>query len=516
MQKLAAALLLCLLAACTQPRGDQPVSQTLSHPNIVYILADDMGYGDISYLNKGSKIPTPYLDGLAREGIHFTDAHSNSAVCTPTRYGILTGRYAFRTRLKSGVLWGYSPSLIEPGRLTVASFLKQNGYETACIGKWHLGLDWVRKDPAQPIPDVANNDPVPPGFKDNVNYEAAAKGGPADHGFDYSYIIPASLDMSPYLYLRNGKAVQAPTAYTEGKNQKVDGRGVFWREGKMSPDFDFYGVLPRFIEEAVQFVEEKAKQPEQKPFFLYLPLAAPHTPWVPGPEVANASGAGTYGDFVVMVDQMVGKVLAALERNGLKENTLVIFTSDNGADWNPADIEGSGHQANHIFRGRKADIYEAGHRIPFIARWPGNIPAGASSDQTMCTTDLLATVAGLLNQPLPEGTGEDSYNMLPAFKGEKLDHPLREATVHHSLQGFFAIRKGPWKLTTRLGSGGFSLPQTVEPQQGEAPQTLYNLDQDPGETNNLYFEHPEVVQELAQLLERYQQQGHSRPVEKAL
>lgn len=507
---------MCFLASCGQPQVENQYNQASNPPNIIYILADDLGYGDISYLNTKSKIPTPHLDGLAQEGIHFTDAHSSSAVCTPTRYGILTGRYAFRTRLKSGVLWGYSPSLIEPGRLTVASFLKQNGYETACIGKWHLGLDWVKKDPAQPIPDVAGNDPVPADFADNVDYGAAVQNGPADHGFDYSYIIPASLDMSPYLYLRNNKAVQVPTAFTDGKDQKVEGRGVFWREGKMSPDFNFYGVLPRFIEEAVQFVEQKAAQKEQKPFFLYLPLAAPHTPWVPGPEVANASGAGTYGDFVVMVDQMVGKVLAALDQNGLKENTLIIFTSDNGADWNPADIEGSGHLANHIFRGRKADIYEAGHRIPFIARWPGIIPAGAASDQTMCTTDLLATLAGLLNQPLPEGAGEDSYNMLPAFKGEKLDHSLREATIHHSLHGFFAIRKGPWKLTTRLGSGGFSQPQTVEPKEGEAPQTLYNLTNDPGETTNLYLAHPEVVKELAALLEQYQQQGHSRPMKKTL
>jgi arylsulfatase A-like enzyme len=511
MRKLIYSLLFGILTGCTQLKVENKNHQAPPPPNIIYILADDLGYGDISYLNKDSKIPTPHLDGLAQEGIHFTDAHSNSAVCTPTRYGILTGRYAFRTSLTSGVLWGYSPALIEPSRVTVASFLKQNGYETACIGKWHLGLDWARKDPTRIIPEVTGNAPVPPDFEDNVNYEAVVKGGPADHGFDYSYIIPASLDMSPYLYLRNGKAVQAPTAYTAGKDQKVDGRGVFWREGKMSPDFDFYGVLPTFIGEAVQFVEEKAAQKGQKPFFLYLPLAAPHTPWVPGPVVANASGAGTYGDFVVMVDQMVGKVLAALDKNGLKENTLIIFTSDNGADWNPTDIENSGHHANHIFRGRKADIYEAGHRIPFIARWPGTIPAGASSDQTICTTDLLATVAGLLDQPLPEGAGEDSYNMLPAFKGEQPDHALREATIHHSLHGHFAIRKGPWKLTTSLGSGGFSQPQAVEPKEGQAPQTLYNLANDPGETMNLYLAHPEVVKELAGLLEQYQQQGYSRP-----
>ena len=501
------------LSACGSA-PNKPLNQVepdTQKPNIIYILADDLGYGDISYLNRESKIPTPNLDALAKEGISFTDAHTNSSVCTPTRYGILTGRYAFRSELKSGVLWGYSPSLIEPGRLTVASFLMQNGYQTACIGKWHLGLDWVKKDPSQPIPDIKGNDPLPADFEDNVDYQVPAQGGPADHGFDYSYIIPASLDMSPYLYLRNNKAIEAPTAYTSGKSQEKDGRGIFWREGKMSPGFDFYKVLPTFIEEAINYIGERMTRNEQKPFFLYLPLAAPHTPWVPVSEVENASEAGTYGDFVFMIDQMVGEILQTLDKNGLKENTLVIFTSDNGADWNPSDMEKTGHFSNYIFKGRKADIYEAGHRVPFIARWPGIIPAGAVSDQTMCSTDLFATLAGLLNQPLPEGAGEDSFNMFPALRGDQLNTSIREATIHHSLNGFFAIRKGDWKLTTSLGSGGFSTPVHIEPEEREAPQTLYNLASDPQEINNLYFEHPEIVKELNLLLEKYKIQGYSRP-----
>ncbi len=495
-------------------KPDEQATVATQKPNIIYILADDLGYGDISYLNEASKINTPHLDKLAQEGIHFTDAHSNSAVCTPTRYGILTGRYAFRTRLKEGVLWGYSPSLIEAGRMTVGTFLQQQGYHTACMGKWHLGLDWAKKNMARPIQDIQWDDTVAPDFDDNVDYQSEIQGGPADHGFDYSFIIPASLDMSPYCYIRNKKVVEAPTAFSKGKDQQTDGRGVFWRPGKMSPSFEFEAVLPTVTQEAIGYIDRQAAGKNEQPFFLYLALPAPHTPWLPTAEVKDASNAGRYGDFVVLVDQMIGKIEAALDKNNIKQNTLIMFTSDNGADWRPDDQAATNHDANYIYKGRKADIYEAGHRIPFIARWPSVIPAGTSSAQTMCTTDLLATLAGLFNQPLPNTAGEDSYNMLHAFKGEKITGQIREATIHHSLQGFFAIRKGKWKLTTQLGSGGFTDPKLIEPKPGEAPGTLYDVESDPEEKVNVYTEHPEVVNELTALLARYQQQGYSLPQQK--
>ena len=497
--------MICLLVmiqftSCSQSGKKDGTKEEDNFPNIVYVLADDLGYGDIEIYNPESKIPTPNLDELALNGLRFTDAHSNSAVCTPTRYGTITGRYSFRTRLKSGVLWGYSPPLISPDRETVASFLKKNGYTTACIGKWHLGLEWVKKDTSRKIPDIRWDDKVTPSFDDNIDYSKPVADGPSDHGFDYSYIIPASLDMIPYLYLLNGKAVEAPTAFTEGKSEKEDGRGVFWRAGTAAPGFDFNEVLPNFIDTACNYIKSHANQ--EKPFFLYLALPAPHTPWLPAQEYKGKSGAGRYGDFVVMVDDMVGKVIQTIEGMNISDNTLIIMTSDNGADWRPSDIEKYGHRANYIFKGRKADIYEGGHRIPYIARWDGVIKEGTTSDETMCSTDLMATVAGMINQPLPEGDGEDSFNFWPVFIGQSFSSPIRNATIHHSLDGFFAIRKGNWKFTPHRGSGGFTEPALIIPAEDEAPGTLYNLEEDPQERFNLYKENPDIVSELSELLEQ--------------
>jgi arylsulfatase A-like enzyme len=502
--------LLSFLTGMSKGEDKRQVESRLEKPNIIYILADDLGYGDLRCLNTESHIPTPNMDRLASDGVHFTDVHSNSAVCTPTRYGILTGRYAFRTRLKNGVLWGYSPSLVEQGKETVATFLKQNGYQTACIGKWHLGLDWEKNDSLKEIPIVVSDTKVPRDFNDNVDYSKIVKGGPSDHGFDYSLIIPGSLDMSPYCYIRNGKTVEAPNDYTEGKSEEVDGRGVFWRAGKMAPGFNFYQVLPNFVDSACIYINNHAHQ--HKPFFLYLPLPSPHTPWLPAKEYVGHSSAGRYGDYVGMVDDKIGMILKMVEKAGIEENTLIIVTSDNGSDWRPTDIEETGHRANYIYKGRKADIYEAGHRVPFIARWKGIIPAGIKSDEVMCTTDLMATLAGMLHQSLSDKIGEDSYNLWPAFTGKVYATPIREAIVHHSLDGFFSIRKGKWKFTPHLGSGGFTVPKLIEPTEGAVSGTLYNMETDPQEKINLYKQYPEIVAELSKLLEKYKKQGYSRPM----
>lgn len=489
-----------VLVSCTSKTSKKFLEEKKlddNRPNIVYILADDMGYGDLSSLNPNSGIQTPFMDRIVEQGMYFTDAHSNSAVCTPTRYGILTGRYAWRSRLKEGVLWGYDQPLIEADRTTVASFLSDNGYNTACIGKWHLGLGWQAKNMEKPIAKYEWDRVFEEGADSNVDFGKKVS-GPNTLGFNYSYIIPASLDMTPYLYLENEKATELPTAYTKGKSQDMDGRGVFWRPGEVAPSFDFYKVMDHLTFKATDYIAEQKHVKE--PFFLYFPLTAPHTPWLPTEVVNGKSDVGRYGDFVALVDKTVGAVLKALEESGKAENTLIIVTSDNGSNWTEEDKEHFEHRANYIYRGQKADIYEGGHRIPFIARWPGKIKPGSVSDQVLCTTDLLATLSGIVDKDLPDGAGEDSYNMLPAFTG-KAQKQIRDYTVHHSLNGFFAIRKGQWKLTTSLGSGGFTKPNKIVREKGQANATLYNLEEDPGETHDVYGEHPEVVGELMAILD---------------
>ena len=473
------------------------------HPNIIYILADDLGYGDLNCLNEKSQIPTPNMDRLKNEGIYFSDAHSNSAVCTPTRYGILTGRYCFRSNLKSGVLVGHSPSLIEKDRKTVADLLSSNGYNTACIGKWHLGLEWKKEDPEKPLFEGDEWSMV----NVNVDYSAPVPGGPTDFGFDYSYIIPASLDIQPYCYINNKKVVELPTDSTPGINEK---RGLFWRYGDIAPGFIFEEVLPVLTDKAVDYIKNWADNDHPSPFFLYFPLTAPHTPWVPTREFKGKSAAGDYGDFVVQVDFTVGQILNVLDSLRIADNTLIILTSDNGAHWTENDKEKYEHYANYIFKGQKADIWEGGHRVPFIARWPGHIKAGSTSKEVICHTDLIATCAGILNQTLPANAGEDSYNILPALLNENFDGSIREATIHHSMSGKFAIRKGKWKLITSLGSGGFTSPQNIEPTTEGPKGQLYNLETDIGETKNLYLENPEIVEQLTDLLDSYIKKGYSR------
>jgi arylsulfatase A-like enzyme len=465
-------------------------------PNIVFILADDMGYGDPACYCGQSKIPTPAMDLLASQGIRFTDAHTPSAVCTPTRYGVLTGRYCWRSSLKKGVLGGYSKPLIETDRLTVASLLKRHGYNTGCVGKWHLGLGWTTKAGAE-------------AGAETVDWEQPVTHGPQSLGFDYSYIIPASLDMDPYCWLENGRVVEPATARTPGSKRRWDGGGGFWRAGPMSPSFDFHDVLPTVTEKSVGFIE---RQTREKPFFLYVPLAAPHTPWMPTKEFRGRSQVDWYGDFIAQVDDAIGRIVQAVDDAGFGDNTLVIVTSDNGSHWPADQIDKFGYRANGPWRGQKADIHEAGHRVPFICRWPGRIKPGTRSDQTVCLVDLLATCAAVVGDKLSPETGPDSYNILPAMLDPALKEPIREATVHHSINGTFAIRQGPWKLVQRLGTGGFTPPQQIEPKPGGPEGQLYHLQDDPGERRNLWMERPDVVKRLAALLERYRQQGYSRPL----
>lgn len=475
----------------TQKCYSQPLRS--EHPvNIIYILADDLGIGDVSSCNARSAWTTPHIDRIASEGMLFTDAHSGSAVCTPTRYGILTGNYAWRTRLKSGVLWSFDDPLISRNEMTVGTLLQEHRYTTACIGKWHLGLGWQRVT----------------GYPDSIDYTRPIKGGPTEVGFDYFFGITASLDIPPYVYIENQYVTRVPDHYTENTSEMG-----WWRRGPTSPDFKHEEVLPLLTGKALAFIEKMATEKAGQPFFLYFALPSPHTPILPAPQFQGSSKTNPYGDFVLQVDWTVGQILNMLDDYQLSQHTLLIFTSDNGCS-PEADFESLasyGHDPSAGFRGAKADIFEGGHRIPFLARWPGKIEEGSISSQVICLTDLISTVAAILDHPLPMDAGVDSYNLLPALLN-KQEEPIREATVHHSVNGSFAIRQGDWKLILCPGSGGWSDPI---PGSSETltlpPYQLYNLSEDPGETINRYAEEPARSAAMLELMEKYQKQGRSTP-----
>jgi arylsulfatase A len=459
----------------------QAHAQNATPPNVVLILCDDLGYGDAAVYFPEARMRTPNIDRLAREGMRFTDAHSPSSVCTPTRYGLLTGRYAWRTQLKKGVLQGYSPALIEPGRETIASLLKKRGYRTGGFGKWHLGLGTAAK----------------------TDYAAEFRPSPNDYGFDEYFGIPASLDMPPYLYFRNRRTVEQPTA-TIADNGEVK-RGPFWRGGPIAPSFKMDQVIPECTRRACEFLEQSST-----PAFVYLALTGPHTPWVPSAKYKDRSKAGLYGDFVEEVDGAIGQVMETLARTGKEKNTLLIVTSDNGATWELRDAkEAAGHMANANWRGQKADIQEAGHRIPFLVRWPGRVAPRSLSTQTVCLTDVFATVAGAVGQPLAKDMAEDSFSLLPELEGRQKG-PLRPGIVHHSSTGLFSVRQGDWKLVLGRGSGGFTEPVEILVRPGEPEGELYNLKDDPHEDNDLYQDRPEVVARLTALLDKWKAAGRSR------
>lgn len=478
---LATAAMLSLLS-CTEKQ---------KQPNIVFILADDMGYGDVSYFDNNSKLKTENLDRMAQEGVVFTDAHSSSSVSTPTRYGILTGRYNWRSTLKNNVLYGYDKALIPADRETMASMLRKNGYTTAGIGKWHLGWDWDNIDAG----------------KDKVDFSKPVQNGPTTRGFDYFYGFCGSLDMAPYVYIENDMPTSLPDRETVN-----EGKYSWWRKGPTGADFVHEEVLPNLVDRACNYIKEKAKA--DQPYFLYLPLPAPHTPILPTEEFRGKSGIGEYGDFVLMVDAMVGKVLQAVKESGEDGNTIVVFTTDNGCS--PAagikEMEAQGHRPNSIYRGHKADLFDGGHRIPCILRWPeGTKPHEVR--QTVCLTDFYATFAAINGYKLMDSEGEDSYNLLPAIVSETEIDPIREATVHHSINGQFTIRQGDWKLLLSASSGGWSAPTPTDTLALDSlpPIQLYNMKDDPSETTNVEAEHPEIVSRLRALMAKYVREGRSTP-----
>jgi arylsulfatase A len=465
-------------------------------PNIVYVLADDLGYGDVKALNPNGKIATPNMDRLAVEGMAFTDAHGSASVCTPTRYSVITGRYNWRSRLQRGVLGGTSPHLIDPARLTVPALLKQHGYDTACIGKWHLGMDWVPKQAmAEPFPDGARDDEAW-----SVDYTRPVTNGPNALGFDYYFGVAASLDMPPFTYIENDHVTALPTVEKRWSH----------RSGPAAPGFEAVDVLPTLVRAAVDYIDQHAGGPR---FFLYLPLTSPHTPLVPSPEWTGKSGINAYADFVMETDWAVGEVLHALDRDGLAGNTLVIFTSDNGCASAAGfkELAAFGHDPSYVFRGRKSDIWDGGHRVPFLARWPGRIAPGSTSHELIGLGDLMATCADLLDVTLPGDAGEDSASILPALLGTTT-RPAHEAVVHHSVDGRFAIREGNWKLELCSGSGASSAPTDLAASKRRLPGVqLYDMTADVGERSNVEAQHPDIVSRLTQLLERYVEAGRSTP-----
>ncbi len=440
-------------------------------PNIVFLICDDLGYGDVHCLNpEHGKIATPGADRLASQGMIFTDAHSGSSVCSPTRYGVMTGRYSWRTKLQSGVVEGFAPSLIAKDRPTVASFLKSSGYHTAAIGKWHLNFEYL--DPKSGKPYSAKDFDTPP-------VGAKIPDGPITRGFDRYHGFHHARDM---------EAV-------------IEGDTVIEHDAVIH-------MLPRLQRKAVEFIDSRAGKDE--PFFLYLPLGSPHTPIVPAPEWQGRSGLGDYGDFVMQTDDVVVAVSEALERNGMTENTLFIFTSDNGCS-KAAGIDKlaeQGHLVSANLRGSKADIWDGGHRVPFIVRWPGKTAAGSKSDQLICLVDFFATAADIIGQPVPAGSCEDSVSFLPALSGEKIVS-TRHGVVHHSSSGHFAYRQGPWKLALARASGGWSSPTEAKAPADWPKGQLYHMEDDIGESTNLFESKPEIVSQLLDFLQADIERGRS-------
>lgn len=474
-------------------------------PNIIYILTDDLGYGDVSVNNPDGKINTPNIDRFAHQGMRFTDAHTTSAVCTPSRYSILTGRYPWRSRLPVGVLHGYSRTLIEEGQPTVASLLKKYAYHTGVVGKWHLGLDWV--------PKAQFNDAIQLEIRQNklygitsdmnpdqIDFAQPPVHGPLTQGFDYSYILPASLDMPPYCYLENDRLTEQPTGYTNGNKLETGYTGPFWRAGLMSPSFSFYDVLPNFTNKAIGFIKKHAST--ENPFFLYFPMPAPHTPWLATPGFSGKSKAGEYGDYVQMVDDAVGKVLHSIDSLGIADNTMVIFTSDNGPYWRENFVQKYDHHAAGEFRGMKGDAFEGGHRVPLIIRYPGKVKPGSVSHATTTLANLMSTCVELVGDHSGKFETEDSYSILPVLTGKATEIAHQPAVVHSSSKGLFAIRQGSWKLILGLGSGGFTVPSEIKPVPGGPTGQLYNLEKDIHEDHDLFSQLPEKVNELSELLEK--------------
>ena len=505
-------------------------------PNILFIYADDLGYGDVSCYNPDSKVATPNIDRLATDGIRFTDAHSPSTVCTPSRYSVMTGRMAFRLNY-AGVFTGVQgPCLIKEERLTLPQMLRESGYATALFGKWHIGMTFLDKN-GEPVSDENYNEDVEiPGAYDlsqtnfytsdkavamvqSVDYSKSIPDGPINRGFD-QFFGTACCPTTDWLYafIEGDRVPIPPSTLFDKTPLPVHDYSRDNRIGMIAPGFDMEEVDLLFLEKSQTFLKDHVQSKPDKPFFLFHSTQAVHLPSFPADRFKGKTNAGPHGDFIHQLDYIVGELLNTLDQLGVADNTLVILSSDNGPEV-PSVIamrRDYGHDGARPWRGMKRDQWEGGHRVPFIARWPGKIQSGSTSHQTICQTDIIATCAAITGYKLPENAAEDSFNILPALISEDKGEAIRPYTLHQTNRLGLAIRQGPWKYLDHQGSAGNRYEQErmapfrIEDSAPDAPGQLYNLDTDPGETRNLYHKHPERVKELKAILEKSKASGRSR------
>ncbi|MCE9606137.1 MAG: arylsulfatase [Planctomycetia bacterium] len=512
MKTILTTLAICLLLGTQALAAD-------TKPNILIIYADDLGYGDVQCNNHDrGKIPTPNLDKLASQGMRFTDGHSSSGVCSPSRYTLLTGRYHWRTRLQGGIVGPFGEPLIAADRVTIGTLAKQQGYRTACVGKWHLGWDWpITKEqrsllsPAkQPADEAsrANKKAATAGAVATEQQIAAWRnifskpiaGGPTTRGFDL-YFGTDVPNWPPFCFLENDRTFGIPTEFLP---RQMMGNNQASNQGPALKDWKLEGILPALADRTIRFIDESVRKKE--PFLVYMPLTSPHTPLAVNSEWKDKSHLNLFADFVMETDSVVGRVLDALEKSGEADNTLVIFTADNGCApyVGVKDLEQLGHYPSGPLRGYKADAWEGGHRVPFVVRWPGVVKPGGVCSRLVHQADFLRTFADMFGVPLPDNVGEDSFSLLPLLKGE--DKPIRENAVSASIRGIPALRSGSWKYIPAPGSGGWG----TGGDQSQLVQ-LYNLADDLGETNNLAAAMPEKVAEMKTLLETLIAEGRSTP-----
>jgi arylsulfatase A len=509
----------CLVSLTSLFPALQAVQATATSikPNILVILADDLGYGDVHCYNpERGRIPTPNIDKLASQGMRFTDGHSSSSVCSPSRYTLLTGRYHWRTRLQRGIVGEYGEPLIAPDRMTIGTLAKQQGYRTACIGKWHLGWDWsiTKEQRSMLSPDHPSDDEGTKASKKGRQavaseqqiaawhdvFSKAIAGGPVTRGFDL-YFGTDVPNWPPYCFIENDHTSGIPTEFLPPKYMVKNQAS---KQGPALKDWQLESIMPALGSRTIRFIDESVQKKE--PFLIFMPLTSPHTPLAVNPEWKDKSHLNLFADFVMETDAVVGRVLDALEKSGAAENTLVVFTADNGCApyIGVDDLEKRGHYPSGPLRGYKADAWEGGHRVPFIVKWPNVVEPGSVCHQLVSQADLMRTFADVVSVKLPDTAGEDSFSLMPALKGE--DKPIRENAVSASIGGTPALRSGTWKYIAAPGSGGWG-----KGGDQSQPVQLYNLADDLGETKNLAAAMPEKVGEMKVLLEKLITDGRSTP-----
>lgn len=485
-------------------------SQEIVNPNIVIIYADDMGFGDLNCQNSNSKIPTPNLDKLASEGMRFTDAHSSSGICSPSRFALLTGQYHWRRA--HGIVESFGPPMFKDGDVTLPQMLKSNGYETAAIGKWHLGWNWnfINKEPSGER--VYWNKTHKAYLVEDIDWVAPLTGGPLDRGFDY-YFGDGTINFPPYAWVENDRFVEAPNDFFEFNQFEREVKEADWdsRPGPKIKGWDPYEVLPTLTKKTKEWI---ANQDKKKPFFLYLALPSPHAPIIPSDEFDGTSKAGGYGDYMVQTDWVAGQVLEALKINGFEKNTIVIFSSDNGPETYAFErAEKYGHFSMGDFRGLKRDVWEGGHHVPFIIKWPGNVKPGSVSEEVISQVDIMSTLAEITKSALPKGAAVDSYSLLSLIKGKKYSSPLREATVQNTYVGMYGLRQGNWLYINKSTGQVSKMPEFFKKLRGYSDFTtkglLFDLKKDPEQRVNLFKQFPDVASNMDALIEKYIEQGYS-------